>query len=148
MGPSISLCEGQGNTCINKNTRMCTHTHAHGHKCCHAVVVAVVGGGVWPSWDLAVFQHWSEHVRKCAYTKATHAGSTILQSMAVLQCLQRLQIKHTITYMKPCGDSACEEWNGALKPFRLCGHADFQSFISVWDFSITVNVRRAIKSEL
>lgn len=41
MGPSISPCEGQSNTCINKNTRTCTqmlshsccgggHTHPHG----------------------------------------------------------------------------------------------------------------------
>lgn len=116
-------------TPASTKTHAHVHTHTHGHKCCHTVVV----GG--PSWELVVFQQWSEHVRKCAYTKATHAGSTILQSVAVLQCLKRLQIKHTITYMEPCGDSMCEGCNRALKPFLvtfcLCMHVYFQSFISV-----------------
>lgn len=95
MGPSTRLCEGQSNTCINKNT--CTLIDTN-------VVTQLLSVGGWlgvPSWELVVFQQWSEHVRKCAYTTATHACSTVLWSKAVLQCLRRLQIKHTITYRSP-----------------------------------------------
>ena len=131
MGPSISPREDQGNTCINKNTHTRTHPLAH----TSAVTRLLFGGG--PSWELVVFQQWSEHVRKCAYTMATHAGSTVLRSVAVLQHLGRLQIKHTITYMEPCGDKMCEGCNWALKtlafliPFCLCMHVRLQPFISV-----------------
>jgi len=72
MDPSISLCEGQPNTCINrKKSHM--YTHIRRLQCCHTVVV------VEPSWEQVVFQQWSEYVRKCAYTMATCAGSTVLQ---------------------------------------------------------------------
>lgn len=42
MGPSISLCEGQSSTCINKNTHMHTRsqTQTLSHSCCWGL-----GGG-------------------------------------------------------------------------------------------------------
>lgn len=107
MGPSISLCEGRANTCTIINTGIADVPPLD--SCFGGLGLA---GG---SWELAVFQQWSEHVRKCAYTEATHAGSTILQRVAVLQRLRRLQIKHTITCMEPCGDSASEGCDGAPK---------------------------------
>lgn len=106
MGPSISLCEGWANTCTIINPGIAGVLLLH--SCFRGL------GGVG-SWELVVFQQWSEHVRKCAYTKATHAGSTILERVAVLQRLRRLQIKHTITCMEPCGDSVSEGCDGAPK---------------------------------
>lgn len=95
MGPSIRLWEGQTNTCTIKNTHKCTHTHTLSQTQMHT---AVTQGS---SKELVVFQQWCEHVRKCAYTMATHAGSTVLQSVAVLQCHRRTPIKHTIIYRGP-----------------------------------------------
>lgn len=93
-----------------------TKTHAHVHTRSQTHMLSHSCG---PSWELVVFQQWSEHVRKCAYTMATHAGSTILQSVAVLQCLKGLQIKHKITYVEHYGDSMCEGCHRALKTLPL-----------------------------
>lgn len=108
-----------------------------------------VGG---PSWELVVFQQWSEHVRKCAYTMATHAGSTVLWSVAVLQCLGRLQIKHKITYMQPDGDSSVWRMSQSSKDFASLGYlllvCVYNLFLFVpWVFSIILGDKgKAIKS--
>lgn len=109
MDLSISCCEGQSNTCINKNTRVC----ACRHECCHTVVVGL------PSWELVIFQQQPEYVRKCAYTVATHAGSTVLRSVAVLQHLRRLHVKHTIAYRSPAVTASVKDISLCLSGLPL-----------------------------
>lgn len=102
------------------------YTHAHTRSQKHIAVTQLLLGG--PSWEVVVCQQWSEHVRKCAYTMATHAGSTVLRSVAVLQRLKRRRIKHRVTYMQARGDGVREGCNRALKTlpflvtFCLCMH--------------------------
>lgn len=113
MDLSISCCEGQSNTCINKNTRVC----ACRHECCHTVVVGR------PPWELVIFQQQPEYVRKCAYTVATHAGSTVLRSVAVLQHLRRLHVKHTIAYRSPAVTASVKDISlclSGLPSLRAC----------------------------
>lgn len=102
MGLSISLCKSRSNTCINSNARVCRH------KRCHTVAARR------PPWELVIFQQWSEYVRKCAYTVATHAGSTVLHSAAVLQHLRRLRVKHTQSHTEAPSVTA------SVKDISLC----------------------------
>lgn len=102
-----------------------------------------LGGG--PSRELVIFQQWSGHVRKCAYTMATHAGSTVLRAVAVLQCLRRLQMKYRITYMRPY---VCEGCHRALKTIYISVCHD--NFPSSWSIrgklmSATASLSREIR---
>lgn len=87
MGLSISLCEGQSNTCINRRlTHMYTQTQTPSCRCmsvcacvCVFECVCVKGVEGHPHGSWLFFNSGSEDVRKCAYIMATHAGSTVLQ---------------------------------------------------------------------
>lgn len=72
MGPSISLCEGQGNTCINKNTRTCTHTRSRtqmlSHSCCGGTLMGVscFSAVVWTRQKMCLHQGntcWLNNIR-------------------------------------------------------------------------------------
>lgn len=115
MGLSISLCEGQSNTCINRRlTHMYTQTQTLSCRCmsvcacvCVFLCVCVKGVEGHPHGSRLFFNSGLRTSENVLTSWRHMLAQQYYRNAAVLQHLKRLQIKHILTHWSPVA-TVCE----------------------------------------